>query len=118
MTIEEADSRAPSELCERFANDILYDAHSLRARISRSEAGQKLIDLGTNALPAIIQHYSERNPGNIPGLETEVDTAWCTIFSEIRRSTDPASQPPSDPRVVQEWIAWANERLPVAEKAV
>lgn len=69
------------ELIERFEADIVYDAHSFRARYSRSHARKELLRRGPDTIEAIVGHLWEGK-----GLRSEMlKAAWSYLVCDIAR---------------------------------
>ncbi|MBU1046344.1 hypothetical protein KKH36_01015 [Patescibacteria group bacterium] len=93
------------KLIERFEKDIIYDCHSLRTRLSRSEAREKLNEMGRDALRPIIDHLKINSP------KDELAEAWNTLFAWIEKDIDPKRSGPKyvDSGEIINWIEWAEK---------
>lgn len=92
-------------LCVRFDNDIRYDAHSLSARIQRSDAGKRLHRRGRPALRVIAIHLKCHE-----ALSPDLAYAWCSLLHRFEIDLDPKQTAPQQLSDTAGWIAWA-ERL-------
>lgn len=65
-----------SELIKQFEDDIRYDCHSLRARVSRSQAGKELERRAKSnvkeVIPALGLRLDEMNRQSLNGVESSV----------------------------------------------
>lgn len=79
----ETNTDPTKSLLERFERDILYDCHSLRARISRSEALETI--LATKGIIPDIATYLKSNEPDIkavyPLLAEDLRKAWIYLVN-------------------------------------
>lgn len=76
------DTQTIAELMEEYKNDILYDAHSVELRISRSEANQKLQKIGKDCLKQIGEELNLiSSNGNI--VDYDLFVAWIRLIMSI-----------------------------------
>lgn len=67
------------ELIERFEKDIIYDAHSFRAKYHRSDARKELVKRRLGTVDAIVDHLWEGKGYRTP----ELKTAWTLLVTHI-----------------------------------
>ena len=77
-----------AELFERYEKDILYDCHSLRARISRSGARKEIVRRKEELFPLVQQHVAEKKGSQ----DNEVLKAWAVVLSEMETTPDPETE--------------------------
>lgn len=100
------------QLCERFDGDILYDMHSLTARIERSLARRELLERGRSALAVVIAHI-ELHPkltgreSELPALLEELRLAWMKVLNSFEIRLDPKRGAPQKLADTPGWLAWA-----------
>ncbi len=64
-----------------FENDIIYDAHSLRARIGRSETGKKIALMSEEDKEALREYLKTHTaPTEYPLLLQDVEKAWREVL--------------------------------------
>lgn len=66
-------------LIERFEKDIVYDAHSLRAKYSRSQARAELVAMGTDVIVHLFVYLKTEKGLDYPDLPA----AWAWLVKEI-----------------------------------
>jgi|ERR1035437_433157 hypothetical protein len=102
-------------LFERFEEDIEFDCHSLRAKVSRSEAGKQIIVLGPRALKELASHLKGwRSPSQIHAISEEIKNGWGILLSWMceEHSLERKGIAQSD---FASWVGWTtNQTLLVA----
>ncbi|MFC1615084.1 hypothetical protein ACFL22_00810 [Patescibacteria group bacterium] len=93
------------ELIQRFEKDILYDCHSLSARINRSDAQKELVEIGQGALRQIAEYLKPKCTSDA----TELTVAWCTLLCYIEADIDPQKTGPELLDETQGWVDWAEK---------
>lgn len=97
------------ELFKRFANDIIYNCHSLRASVSRSGAGRQIIADGPNILRDLATHLKDYKPSTeIEALADEVRHGWGILLSWMceEHSLDREGIAQGD---FNAWVAWVTK---------
>jgi hypothetical protein len=70
------------ELFESFENDILIGCHSLRAEVSRSPAGKKIIAAGQRIFSELALHLKDcKLPTEIEAIANDVRHGWGMLLS-------------------------------------
>lgn len=92
------------ELIERFENDIIFDAHSYRARFERSQARKELCQRGKQALRDIVDHLKSALP-----LSGDIQTAWGHLLCLIEPTIDSNKTGPNELKDTEGWISWADK---------
>ena len=101
------------ELFERFAKDIIFDCHSLRAKVSRSDAGKQIIKVGPAVLSELAEHLnSYKPPTEIEALADEVRYGWGILLSWFceEHSLDRKGLNQKD---FNSWIEWLKDFIQV-----
>jgi hypothetical protein len=81
--MKEVSEMSVPELFECFEKDILYDCHSLRAKVSRSQAGKEIERRKAELMPLVQQHIESKS-----GSQNEqVLSGWETLLNWMQ---DPA----------------------------
>jgi hypothetical protein len=102
-TILEEKDMTDAQLCDRFDRDILYDVHSLRAKVGRSKAGKQLLAKGRDVLITIAKHLEEHTQLH----EFELGKGWGMLLHDISIRADPQMTTPLEAGNIPGWIAWA-----------
>jgi hypothetical protein len=106
--MKEESKMTAEELIERFAKDIIYDCHSLRARFERSMAMRELVRRGPAVLGAISKFLktpiAEREAGD------DLDWAFCSLLNQIgvHHLKKELKEAP-DSQDVDGWASWAEK---------
>lgn len=93
-------------LFKQFENDIVYDCHSLRAKVSRSRSGKLIILLGPKVLAELAIYLKNRQPpSKIKNLSNEVNHAWGILLSWMceEHSLNRENIAQTD---FQSWVKW------------
>lgn len=101
------------ELFERFAKDIIYDCHSLRARVSRSNAGKQILAVGPEIFNDLAQHLKDyKPPTQIEAIAEEVRYGWGILLSWMceEHSLDRKGIAQAD---FNSWIKWLSDFIQV-----
>ena len=62
----------PSDLLDRFESDIRYDAHSTRAKVSRSKAGKEIRCRGGELVPLVRERVATLKAAAKTAVDEEV----------------------------------------------
>ncbi len=92
-----------------FERDITYDCHSLRARVSRSEAGKQIMASGPKVFNDLAQHLRDLGPSaKIEAPTDEVRHGWGILLSWIceEHSLDRKGIIQTD---FVSWVEWVND---------
>jgi hypothetical protein len=101
-------------LINRYNNDILYDAHSTEAKISRSEARKQLQKIGKRSLKLIAKNLETLFPNN-EKVDYDLFMAWIRLINGIIKDHN-LPQPPYGPNIkygnqsVEKWILYCNRK--------
>lgn len=68
-----------SKLFEQFEKDIIFDCHSLRARVSRSDARRQMTAIGPGIFPELYLHL--KNYQSQAKIDEEVCHGWGILLS-------------------------------------
>ncbi len=68
------------KLAEQFEAEILYDAHSLQAKIGRSESARKIVQLSGHEKD-FLQSSTPTQTSPYPLLQEDLVTAWKVILA-------------------------------------
>lgn len=95
-----------------FEREVRFDAHSVHAKVGRSEHGQELRRAGRAALGAIAAHLEATQPVTgpeaIPGVEADVRTAWGLLLRWIGTDVEcTRGWPETLGEDMPGWVAWA-----------
>jgi hypothetical protein len=98
------------ELIQRYNNDILYDAHSVEARIRRSEAKRNLVLIGKDTLKLISEKLKDSFPEN-EEIDYDLFMAWNRLICEIIDTHSLPEAPyakdvPYGQQSVEKWVAY------------
>ena len=70
----------------RFESDIMYDCHSLRAKVSRSESGKHILALGPKVMTELSLHLTDwKSPSKIAAISEDVKYGWGILLSWMCR---------------------------------
>ncbi len=92
-----------------FEADIIFDAHGLVAKVSRSRAGRSLRGFGHAALRQIVTHLKRHT--RLANHE-ELRWAWGTLLSQFEIDLDPQKSGPQSLVETDAWIRWAESLVP------
>lgn len=101
------------ELVARFTKDILFDMHSIEARIQRSSAGKEIVNRGQPTLKTIEMELDRISQDKSSPHFEELRMAWISLLFEIIRK-DQIEFIPYDQNTkfgkqnLQVWIAWCS----------
>ncbi len=118
MESKKIDTQTITKLIEEYKNDILYDAHSLALRISRSEANQKLQKIGKDCLKQIGEELNllSSTSSNENILNYDLFVAWIdTIIAIIDNKNNMLPEPPYardvkyNQQKVELWITYCQQ---------
>ena len=73
------------ELVARFTKDILFDVHSIEARIERSFAGKEIVNRGRATFKTIEVELDRILRENTSPHFEELRMAWISLLFEITR---------------------------------
>lgn len=103
MKIEELDL---ASLFEKFENDIVFDCHSLRTKVSRSQSGKRIIAMGPKILRELAEYLKNWQPlSKIKELEDEEKHGWGILLSWMceEHSLDRGGIAQND---FESWVKW------------
>jgi hypothetical protein len=99
---------------KRFEDDIAYDCHTLRAKVSRSEAGKKILSIGPKLMAELSDHLKAwRPPNEVTAISDEVKYGWGILLSWMceEHSLDRMGIAQND---FPSWVRWtADQASPV-----
>jgi hypothetical protein len=90
-----------AELVDEFKRDIIYDCHSFRVKLSRSDAGKELVKKGRESLRGMITHLRAYK------TDEETQLAFACLLNEIEIQIDPDKTAPRDLKDMDGWLVWA-----------
>ncbi len=74
-----------SQLIQRFEEEVTFDAHWVRTKVSRSEAAVQLREMGRSAFADIARHLQEHHadPMDRDLRKVEVRIAWTLLLASF-----------------------------------
>ncbi|MEK7623480.1 MAG: hypothetical protein AAB408_02295 [Patescibacteria group bacterium] len=92
------------QLILEYEGQIRSDAHTTRARASRSQAGKKILEMGCAALRDIVTHLKATQPRD---EDWNMCTAWGFLLYWIAQGANLTGDTPDRLGDLAGWIAWA-----------